>query len=176
LKGKTSHFQLKSIPYGSTLGDANQRRSHRVFEVVYYGLLRQHAGVLSDSRQRHCWKDGLHIIDSSTVSLFKDILSRVGRKPSNGQRKGGIKVHTQINLQQKVPKLIWFPAAATHDRQFLKRVKLEKGKIAVFDRGYNDYSVFDDFTRDRIFFLTRSKTNAAYEGVSENDIPVYIDV
>ncbi len=38
LKGKTNHFQLKHIPYKSTLGDANQRRSHLVFQDIYYGL------------------------------------------------------------------------------------------------------------------------------------------
>lgn len=41
------------------------------------------------------------------------------------KRKGGIKVHTQINLHEKVPKLIWFSAATTHDKQFLKHVKLD---------------------------------------------------
>ena len=175
LKGKTAHFQLKSIPYRSTLGDANQRRSHEVFEDIYYGLLKQHAGVLSDSRKNYCWEDKLELIDSSTISLFKDILNCVGRKPANGKRKGGIKVHTQINLQENVPKLVWFSAATTHDRQFLKRIQLEKGKIAVFDKGYNDYGVFDSFTRDGVFFVTRLKSNANYESVSENDIPTYID-
>lgn len=175
LKGKTSHFQLKSIPYRSTLSDANQRRSHLVFEDIYYNLLKQHASILSDSRKQYSREDKLELIDSSTVSLFKDILSCVGRKPANGRRKGGIKVHTQINLLEKVPKLIWFSAARTHDKQFLKHTKLEKGKIAVFDKGYNDYGVFDDFTRDGIFFVTRLKTNAAYESVGENDIRSYID-
>jgi IS4 transposase len=107
--------------------------------------------------------------------LFKDILSCVGRKPNTGKRKGGIKVHTQINLQGKVPKLIWFSPAVTHDKQFLKHVQLEKGKIAVFDKGYNDYKTFDEFTENGIFFVTRLKTNAAYESVKENDIPSYID-
>jgi len=38
LKGKTNHFQLKHIPYRSTLSDANKRRSHLVFQDVYYSL------------------------------------------------------------------------------------------------------------------------------------------
>ena len=41
LKGKTSHFQLKNIPHKSTLSDANARRSHLVFEDVYYSLYNQ---------------------------------------------------------------------------------------------------------------------------------------
>lgn len=175
LKGKTQHFQLKHIPYKSTLSDANKRRSHLVFQEVYYSLLREYHPVISDSRQSYAWENRLEIIDSSTISLFKDILSCVGRKPNTGKRKGGIKVHTQINLQGKVPKLVWFSAATTHDKQFLKHVQLEKGKIAVFDKGYNDYKTFDEFTQNGVFFVTRLKSNASYESVIENDIPKYID-
>jgi hypothetical protein len=175
LKGKMSHFQLKNIPYKSTLSDANKRRSHIVFQDIYYSLLNEYNKIISDSRQSYSWENRLEIIDSSTISLFKDILNCVGRKPITGKRKGGIKVHTQINLQEKVPKLIWFSAATTHDKQFLKHVQLEKGKIAVFDKGYNDYKTFDEFTQNNIFFVTRLKSNASYVYVTENEIPSYID-
>ena len=175
LKGKVNHFQLKHIPYRSTLSDANKRRSHLVFQDVYYSLLKEYHSIISDSRQTYAWENRLEIIDSSTISLFKDILSCVGRKSNNGKRKGGIKVHTQINLQDRVPKLIWFSAATTHDKQFLKHVELEKGRIAVFDKGYNDYKTFDEFNESGIFFVTRLKSNASYESVKENDIPSYID-
>jgi hypothetical protein len=175
LKGKVNHFQLKHIPYRSTLSDANKRRSHLVFQDVYYSLLKEYHSIISDSRQTYAWENRLEIIDSSTISLFKDILSCVGRKSNTGKRKGGIKVHTQINLQDRVPKLIWFSAATTHDKQFLKHVELEKGRIAVFDKGYNDYKTFDEFNESGIFFVTRLKSNASYESVKENDIPSYID-
>jgi hypothetical protein len=175
LKGKTNHFQLKSIPYRSTLSDANKRRSHLVFQDIYYSLLKEYRSIISDSQQSYSWDSRLEIIDSSTISLFKDILSCVGRKSNTGKSKGGIKVHTQINLQENVPKLIWFSNATTHDKQFLKHVQLEKGKIAVFDKGYNDYQTFDEFTKNDIFFVTRLKSNASYESVEENNIPSYID-
>jgi hypothetical protein len=175
LKGKINHFQLKNVAYKSTLSDANARRSHLVFQEVYYSLLNQYRSVISDSRQNYAWEKRLEIIDSSTVSLFKDILNCVGRAPSNGKRKGGIKVHTQISLQENVPKLIWFSAATTHDKQFLNHLQLEKGKIAVFDKGYNDYKTFDAFTQKGIFFVTRLKSNASYQAIKENDIPDYLD-
>lgn len=175
LKGKTNHFQLKNIPHRSTLSDANARRSHLVFEEVYYSLLNQYGSLISDSRKIYDWENKLEIIDSSTISLFKAILNCAGRKPLNGKRKGGIKVHTQINLQENVPKLIWFSAATTHDKQFLKHLQLEKGRIAVFDRGYNDYKTFDEFTERGVFFVTRLKSNASYESLTENDIPDYLD-
>lgn len=175
LKGKINHFQLKHIPYRSTLSDANKRRGHDVFEKIYYRLYNQYQSVLSDSRKTYSWEDRLEIIDSTTISLFQDVLRCVGRNPINGKRKGGIKVHTQMNLQQKVPSLIWFSDAATHDKQFLKKINLSSHQIAVFDKGYNDYNTFDYFTSKEIFFVTRIKSNAAYEIKEEFDIPDYID-
>jgi IS4 transposase len=175
LKGKTNHFQLKHIPYKSTLSDANQRRSHLIFQDIYYELLKEFSRFISDSRYQYSWESLVEIFDSTTIGLFRDLLSCVGRQPANGKRKGGIKVHTQISLQDSVPKLVWFSAATTNDRQFLKHFKLEKGRIAVFDKGYNDYKVFDEFSQNERFFVTRLKSNAVYETISENDIPVYID-
>lgn len=175
LKGKTNHFQLKNIPHKSTLSDANARRCHEVFQDIYYLLYKEYSGIISDSRKQYVWEQRVEIIDSTTISLFRDILGCVGRKASNGKSKGGIKVHTQINLQEQVPKLVWFSSAITHDKKFLKKLKLEKGKIAVFDKGYNDYKTFDEFTQNNIYFVTRLKSNATYESVVENDIPSYID-
>lgn len=175
LKGKTEHFQLKNLPHRSTLSDANRRRTHEVFQAIYNRLFHQYKSVISDSRTFYSWENRLEIIDSTTIGLFKDILSCVGREPISGKRKGGIKVHTQMNLQQKVPHLIWFSAATTHDKKFLKQIRLKENQIAVFDKGYNDYKTFDRFTNEKIFFVTRLKSNAAYEVKYENDIPDYID-
>lgn len=175
LSGKTKHFQLNHIPRKSTLSDANRKRSHLVFEKIYQKLLVHYQGVLSDSRQTYSWMNSLDIIDSTTISLFKDILKCVGRNPIDGKRKGGIKVHTLINMQEQVPKLVWFSAATTHDHEFLKHIQLSKNRIAVFDKGYNDYAMFASLCDNDNFFVTRLKDNAKYFSVSESDIPETTD-
>ena len=81
------------------MSDANKRRSQLVFQDIYYSLQKEFHPISSDNRQSYAWENRLEIIDSSITSLFKDILSCIGRKPITGKRKGGIKVRTQINLQ-----------------------------------------------------------------------------
>ena len=49
LKGKMNHFQLKHIPFRSTLSDANKRRSELVFQDIYYFLLKEYGSLISDS-------------------------------------------------------------------------------------------------------------------------------
>lgn len=96
LSGKTESFQLSHIPKRSTLSDANKNRKIDFFEDIYNKLLIEYGSVFSDSRIQDVLKKQVKIVDSTTISLFKDILSCVGRKSKDGKRKGGIKVHTAV--------------------------------------------------------------------------------
>jgi len=170
LSGKTKHFQLDHIPRRSTLSDANRRREADVFGLIYNELLHTYGHFISDSRIKDIINKQIEIFDSTTISLFKDILRCVGRKPQNGKRKGGIKVHTVINVDETVPKLVWFTHSATNDHVLLSKLKMDSNTIYVFDKGYNDYKAFQKFSNNDTGFVTRIKDNAAYETVYRNEI------
>ncbi|MCC9044223.1 IS4 family transposase [Myroides sp. M-43] len=171
LSGKTKGFQLNHIPKRSTLSDANKNREVRFFEDVYNQLLSKYTNKLSDSRIKDVIKKQVKLVDSSTLSLFKDILSCVGRKSKDGKSKGGIKVHSVINADEKVPNMVWFSSAATHDHNFLKKLKCDDNTIYVFDKGYNDYKAFKHFSEYQTGFVTRIKDNANYDIIEANQIP-----
>ncbi|OQA97078.1 MAG: Transposase DDE domain protein [Bacteroidetes bacterium ADurb.Bin217] len=170
LAGKTNHFQLQHIPKKSTLGDANQRRDAEVFGKIYHKLLAKYGHVFSDSRIKDVIDKQIEIFDSTTISLFKDILQCVGRNPQNGKKKGGIKVHTIINVDQTVPKMVWFSEAAKNDHMLLEKLKMDSNTIYVFDKGYNDYRAFKKFTDHQTGFVTRIKDNAVYEIIEQNTL------
>lgn len=174
LSGKTRHFQMEHIPFRSTLGDANQQRNAEVFGFIYHKLLKKYHGFISDSRIRDVINKQIEIFDSTTISLFKDIMKCVGRKPKNGKRKGGIKVHTIINIDETVPKMVWFTHAATNDHILLSKLKMDSNTIYVFDKGYNDYKAFETFCNHQTGFVTRIKDNAVYECIKEQEIEEYI--
>jgi hypothetical protein len=174
LSGKTKHFQLNHIPKKSTLGDANQRRDAEVFGKVYQKLLVKYNHVFSDSRVRDVINKQIEIFDSTTISLFKDILKCVGRNSDNGKKKGGIKVHTVINVDESVPQLIWFTEAAKHDHILLHKLKMDDNTIYVFDKGYNDYKAFKKFSENKTGFVTRIKDNALYETIQTNEVEEHI--
>lgn len=170
LSGKTSNFQLNHIPKRSTLSDANKNRNVDVFASIYNKLLQEYGPILSDSRIKSVLGKQVKIIDSTTISLFKDILKCVGRKPKSGKRKGGIKVHTVINADETVPNLVWFSSATTHDHQYLKKLKCDANTIYVFDKGYNDYNAFEYFGSTGTGFVTRIKDNAVYTPIEHHEI------
>jgi hypothetical protein len=115
-------FLLLNIPYKSTLSDANKRRSSDFFAGFYNDLLKKYGDLISDSRIKDLIKKQLEIFDSTTISLFQDILKCVGRNPINGKRKGGIKMHTIINVDEMVPKMVWFTEATRHDHFLLSKL------------------------------------------------------
>ena len=174
LSGKTKHFRLDSLPYRSTLSDANKRRDSSVFEQIYYSLLLEYQWIISDSRFKDVLKRQVEIFDSTVLTLFQEILKSVGRKPADGKKKGGIKMHTIMNVDEMVPKLVWFTDAKTNDHALLSKLELSPDKIYVFDKGYNDYQAFDLFCESGTGFVTRIKDNAVYDTLENNEIESHI--
>lgn len=169
-EGKLSHLNLSNFPKRSTLSDANANRSSKVFADIYYGLLSKYASFLSDSSRLSLPVKHLKIVDSTTISLFSDILKGVGRNPINGKKKGGIKMHAMINALEDVPSLVRYSNAAAHDHTFLEHLELEIGSFVVFDKAYNDYPQFLQWCKEGIFFVTRQKENAVYQSIGEYDL------
>lgn len=174
LYDKKESVRINHLPKKSTLADANKGRNLEFFVEIYNELLKKYGFVLSDSRVEQAIAKQVKIVDSSIISLFKEILESVGRNPINGKRKGGIKAHTVINADEKVPNLVWFSAAKTHDSQFLKKLKCDENTVYVFDKGYNDYKAFAHFTAQSTGFVTRIKDNAKYEVTKKNSVPEHI--
>ena len=98
--------------------------------------------ILADSRSRKTpkWMKRLQIIDSTTITMFSNLLFKgAGRHPKTGKKKGGIKVHTVIHANEGVPSDIKFTSAATNDSFMLKPSALSEGDIMAMDRAYIDY-------------------------------------
>jgi hypothetical protein len=169
-EGKINHLGLTRVPKRSILSDANKNRPSTLFAALYGQLYDQYKQFLSDSSPRKLPVKELKIVDSSTISLFSDILKGARRNPAEGKKKGGMKMHTMINAQEDVPCLVQFTSAATHDHTFLKELDLRKGSFVVFDKGYIDYLQYHRWTLDDIYFVTRQKDNAVYKSLEEFDI------
>lgn len=169
---KLSHLGLSYLVRRSTFSEANKRRTSKVFEDIYMSVYRKHSRFLADSQLTDKDLKRLYIMDSSTISLFKDILKGVGRNPKSGKKKGGIKAHTIIKASENVPCLVRYSEAARHDHLFLTEVEaLPSGSIITFDKGYVDYAQYEAFSKKTIWYVTRLKENALYAAGEEYDIP-----
>jgi len=168
---RLAHLGLSYIVRRSTLSEANIRRKSAVFEDIYMEVYLTHGSSLADSRLNKVDAKRLYAMDSTTITLFKEILKGCGRNPKEGKKKGGIKAHTIISLDDNMPCFVRYTEAVRHDHVLLSEVHLPKGSIIVFDRGYVDYVQYARFSKDEIYYVTRLKDNAVYESGEEYDIP-----
>lgn len=169
---KLCHLGINFKIGRSTLADANARRSEATFEAIYRDLYGRYRHVLSsDSRSNRTpkWMKRLQIIDSTTITLFSNLLFKgVGRHPKRGKKKGGIKVHAVIHANEGVPSDIKFTSAATNDSFMLKPSTLNKGDIMAMDRAYIDYEKFEQLTQRGVVYVTKMKKSLKYS--IESDI------
>lgn len=168
---KLAHLGINFKIGRSTLADANKRRPEAIFESIYRDLYATYRQVLSsDSRSRKTpkWMKHLQIIDSTTITLFSNLLFKgVGRHPKTGKKKGGIKVHTVIHANEGVPSDIKFTSAATNDSFMLKPSTLSEGDIMAMDRAYIDYEKFEQLTQRGVTYVTKMKKNLKYKILSD---------
>ncbi|SMP33222.1 protein of unknown function [Algoriphagus winogradskyi] len=169
---KLSYLGITKLPASSTLSDANRKRPNEVFGYIYYLLLAHYWAEISDSYlslpiNGEVSPDRVKLFDSSTVTLFTDVFKGAGRNPMNGKKKGGLKVHALLPLDNMVPELIWLTPASSNDKDFLGQLKVEQGAIYVFDKGYVNYAVYKKWTESGAFYVTRLNENATYEVVSQ---------
>ncbi|MDR1983378.1 MAG: transposase, partial [Prevotellaceae bacterium] len=106
------------------------------------------------------------MLDSTTISLFDNILKGVGRHPKTGKKKGGMKVHTLMKYLVGVPMYIELTSAAKHDVFMLKKVHLPKKSTLAMDRAYIDYAQFQRLTEEGVCYVTKMKKNLTYKVIN----------
>ncbi|GHT08530.1 hypothetical protein AGMMS49525_17730 [Bacteroidia bacterium] len=108
--------------------------------------------------------DEFYAFDSSTITLFSDVMKGVGRKPKDdGKKKGGLKVHMLTDIHADTPQFVKISEAKMHDKNFLQYLNPAAGSMLVFDKAYNYYLQFAKWTASGVNFVCRLKDNAKYE-------------
>jgi hypothetical protein len=158
------HLGLVRTPRRSTLADANNRRSVDFFRSVYHELYQHFFPGLPDSRSS---TQKLFIVDSTTITLFSNIMQGAGTAKSNGRKKGGIKAHTMIDAEHNLPCFTLLTEAKHHDLVFLQSLRVPDNSLVVFDRAYTNYKQFQTWNAQGITWVTRQKNDANFKIVTQ---------
>ena len=161
LGGKLNYLGMDCAPAKSTAGDGLRNRSEGFFKQVYQMLIAYFEPILSVSRKGDVKFGSFYAFDSTTITLFSDVLKGVGRNPKgDGRKKGGLKVHLQTDVHADTAKFATISEAKMHDKKFLSKLSLPAGSMVTMDRAYNFYKQFAQWTEEGVFFVTRQKKNA----------------
>jgi len=174
LDNKLMYLGINKLPAVSTLSDANINRSSDVFGKIYLLLYQYYKHDLSDSfaqffTQKEVDASKVILFDATTISLFVDIFKGAGHNPIDGRKKGGLKIQATMPLDVSVPDVIHLQPASRNYKTFFGQLNHPKGTIYVFDKGYVNYTKYEEWTEQGIFYVTRLNSNASYQVIERKN-------
>mgnify|MGYP002132476556 CR=1 FL=1 len=156
---RINHLGINYMPRRSTLAEANANRSEQFFCDLYHRI---YTHFYPDSRLLTKLEKRLFIFDSTTISLFSDVMKGSGQKPV-GKSKGGVKAHVLIKADEDVPRFVCLTEAKENDNIFTPMIHLPKGSIVTFDRIYYGLKRLQSWSESGITWVTRMHSMLAYQ-------------
>lgn len=150
---------------------ANRTRNAAMAQDLFYEML-DHLTTLAPGFGGRTYKGMprrfkrvIHVIDATTIQLVANCMDWAKHR----RRKAAAKLHLSLNLQSFLPIIAVVSTAAQHEVRHAERLcaGLKAGEIALFDKGFIDFSFLWGLAERGIFFVTRSKDNLRYRVVKK---------
>ena len=168
VSGKLYHCGIKHAVPRNTLAKANELRDWRIYADF--------ARVLIDIARPMYQRDNnfrldidnlVYAFDSSIISLCLKLCPWATFR----ENKGGIKMHTLLDLRCNLPAFVYLSEASVHDVNILDKLYIEPAATYVIDLGYLDFfRMFNLIHKKRAFFVSMAKDNMQYVVESSNSI------
>lgn len=155
---KLYHAGLRGDVSRSTLSDANKNRDCRIYEDFAHVLISRARKLYVNEDFGIELEQSAYAIDATTIDLCLSLFPWARFR----KKKGGIKLHTLMELRGDIPCVIWISDAKTHDVAFLDDIDYEPGSFYIMDKAYIDYERLYRIDHNQAFFVTRAKTNIDY--------------
>lgn len=165
--GKLNHLGLRAAPCKSTLAYANAHRPWELYQKIFTHLLAECQKQAPGKKARFRFKNKLFSLDATVIDLCLSLFPWAQFR----QTKGAVKLHLLLDHDGYLPTFATITDGKDHEVKAAWDVPLPKGSILAVDRGYCDYALFERWTNQGVFFVTRQKENAAFEVVEEFTVP-----
>lgn len=151
----------------STLAHINETKDWRIYHDFAQVLIALARDLYRDEPSRVDVDGIIYAFDSSTIKLCLQLCPWARLHHD----KGGVKMHTLLDLSGAIPTFIYLTEAAVHDSKAMSIIPVDPGSYYLMDKGYVDFKqLFNHFHRQLAFFVTRAKDNMKYEVVEENPV------
>jgi hypothetical protein len=158
-EGRLSHLGTK-IPARSTLAYANEHRNWQLYEKVFYRLVEFCAADLGQ-KTKFRFKNPLRSIDSTHISLCSEMFPWA----TYSRQKGALKLHFTLDHAGYMPSAMVITTGKYSELILARRQKHDAGTILLFDRGFIDFGWFHQLSIEKVWFITRVKTDMRFEVV-----------
>jgi len=142
----------------TNLAYANEHRDWRVYADFAQLLIRRARKLYSEDSHGLDIDEIVYALDASTIDLCLTLFPWAHFRTT----KAAIKLHTLMDLNGSIPVFISITDGSVNDVNALDYLRFEAGSIYVMDRGYIDFKRLNRIHRAGAFFVTRAKTNLAF--------------
>ena len=148
----------------SSLARVNEQQPSALYEALFNKLLHRCQGLAPKHGFR--FKNKLFSLDASSIDVCLSVFPWAKYR----QTKGAVKLHVGLDHSGHIPSFMTITDGKVHEVSIGRTLKLPKGSIVVFDRGYTDYSWYYDLDTKGIIFVTRLKSNVRYKVLARRKV------
>ena len=165
-QGKLVHVGLRQAPSRSTLAYANAHRPWIFYRDLFEQLL-ERARPWAKGKGKLRLRAPVYLLDATVIDLCLEVYDWARFR----RAKGAVKLHLVLDHEGHLPIFAHITEGRVHEVRMAQRLTLPPGAIVVMDRGYNDYTLFNDWCDREVSFVTRMKDNAVYEVLERRELP-----
>jgi hypothetical protein len=155
MKPRLYHMGFRSRISRSTLADANEKRSWRIYANFAQALIKTARGLYLDEDFGVQLNETVYAFDSTTIDLCLSLFpwARFDRT------RASVKMHTLLNLRGSIPEFIYISKGNVNDIKALDFLLVDPGAIYLLDRGYIDFRRLFNINQAGAFFVVRARRN-----------------
>lgn len=157
------HLGVQPI-HRSTLAYANEHRSQELFKKIFISMLSKCKPLAPKHKFR--FRNPLYSIDTTTIELCLSLYDWAKFHLT----KGAVKLHVKLNHSGYLPCFMIVTQGKVNEQTIAPYIPLEKGDVAVFDRGYNNLDWYKTLDDKGVYFVTRLKSNADFKIVERRSV------
>jgi hypothetical protein len=155
MKEKLYHMGIRGKVSRSTIADANENRDWRIYCDFAQILIHQARQLYSNDDFGLQLQETVYALDATIIDLCLSVFPWARFR----RTKGGIKLHTLLDLKGSIPSFIAITEASVHEINILDELIPEPGAIYIMDRGYLDFERLYVLHQCASFFVVRAKAN-----------------
>ena len=155
MRGKLYHMGIRGKVSRSTLAYANENRDWRIYCDFAQILIHEARQLYSNDDFGLQLQETVYALDATIIDLCLSVFPWARFRKT----KGGIKLHTLLDLGGSIPSFIAITEAGVHELNILDELLPEAGAIYIMDRGYLDFERLYVLHQCASFFVVRAKSN-----------------
>lgn len=155
MQSKLYHMGIRGKISRTTLARANENRDWRIYADFAQVLIHFARDLYSNDDFGLDLKGTVYALDATIIDLSLSLFPWAKFRTT----KGGIKMHTLLDLRGPIPSFVEITPAKVHEVNILDILIPEPGSFYIMDRGYTDFEKLYRFNQSRAFFIIRGKSN-----------------